>query len=98
MKPLFSPLSREEAEAMRRQMNRELAAKFLGEQILQELGAISADVLARTVDSWQSELLCEIKAILDHPDAEDADCFHAIEAIIGAYERRGLSIRRHNTL
>ena len=96
MNGLFPDLSPEECRAIEEELHTCMLAKALGEEVLRCLDTLKPALLAQLVASRQSQLLGQIKAILDHPDAEDSDCFYAIEAIVDAFERQGLSTSRHD--
>ena len=93
----FSALSQEAGAKMQAEMRRQLLAKAIGEEVLRAVETIRPELLTETVHTWEEELLCEIKSILENRDLGDADCFYAVEDLICAYEARGLTIsRRHD--
>ena len=57
---------------------------------------LKAAVLAELISSRQTQLLAQIKAILDHPNAEDDACFYTIESIVDAFSRQGIYTSRHD--
>ena len=96
MNGLFPDLSPEECRAIEEELSTAMLAKALGEHVLRCLEDLQPALLAQLLSSRQSQLLAQIKAILDHPDAQDSDCFYAIEAIVDAFERQGLTTTRHD--
>lgn len=86
----------EKCRPIQEEMLDNMLAKAIGELLLQHMDELKAAVLAELISSRQSQLLAQIKAILDHPGAEDNDCFYTIEAIVDAFERQGLTTSRHD--
>ena len=74
----------------------DMLAKAIGDLLLRHMDELKAAVLAQLVSSRQTQLLAQIKAILDLPNAEDNACFYTIEAMVDAFSSQGIYTSRHD--
>ena len=86
----------EMCEPIREEIVNNMLAKAVGELLLHHMDELKASVLAQLVSSRQTQLLAQIKAILDLPNAEDNACFYTIEAMVDAFSSQGIYTSRHD--
>lgn len=70
-----------------------LAAQAIGRAVLDNLDRES---LGRAVNAAALELLEEIRVILNDERLDDRECFHRIDALVSAFDRRGIAVTRHD--
>lgn len=70
-----------------------LAAQAIGQAVLDNLDRES---LARAVNAAALELLEEIRVILNDERLDDRECFHRIDKLVSAFDRRGIAVARHD--
>ena len=70
-----------------------LAAQAIGRAVLDNLDRES---LALAVNAAALELLEEIRVILNDERLDDRECFHRIDALVSAFDRRGIAVARHD--
>lgn len=86
----------EKCQPIQEEILTDMLAKAMGELLLQHMDELKAAILAELISSRQTQLLAQIKAILDHPNAEDDACFYTIESIVDAFSRQGIYTSRHD--
>jgi len=74
---------------------RTLFATSIGNEVLNYVDTLDEHQLKISADSQALELLSEIKEILNDQTLKDPDCFRRIDAIIRAYEDRGMMLPWH---
>lgn len=70
-----------------------LAAHAIGQKVVEYMGQ---ETFAALVDSAALELLEEIRGILNDDRLDDPECFHRVEALVAAFDRRGVAVIRHD--
>lgn len=70
-------------------------AKTLGEEMLKYLKSHDPDVAKRATHA-ATEVLGQIKEILDDASVDDAECFQRIEKIVDAFHEAGIHTSRHD--
>lgn len=70
-----------------------LAAQAIGRAAV---GCMDREALAEAVDSAAMELLEEIRQTLNDGRLDDPECFHRVEALVSAFDRRGADVSRHD--
>ena len=77
-------------------VEKELAARAIGLEVLAYLKMWTPEGLAHTVESQALKALEDIRKVLNDKDLDDPECFRRVEAIINALEANGISISRHD--
>lgn len=70
-----------------------LAAHAIGRAAMD---CMDREALAKAVNSAAVELLEEIREILNNGRLDDQTCFHRIDALVSAFQRRGIGVSRHD--
>ena len=85
-----------EMDEFAREVLKRLYAFEIGRLAVGYIDSLEPDKLHTMVESEAVNLIAEIKSLLDDEFMVDEDCFHRIDAIVGAFERRGFQTNRHN--
>ena len=72
-----------------------LYANAIGQEVMRYIRQSDGEELARQVDRHAIGLLREIKEILDDRTLDDPECFYRIDAIVQAFQGKGISTERH---
>lgn len=81
---------------MANEIAQRLYESAVGELVLKYIRTLRAEELLPLMDSEALELLSEIREALNDDTTEDPECFRRIEAIINAFEDKGVPVARHD--
>lgn len=75
---------------------KQLNEAVIGRIVLRYAEHLRITDVTSLIDASAVEVLSEIKEILNDQSEEDPTCFYRIDAIIAAYQARGIDIDRHD--
>ena len=77
-------------------ISRDMYAKTIGKLVLDYADTFQSFELLSTVESEALKLISEIRGVLNDDSLEDPECFRRIEALVKAFDERGIDTSRHD--